>query len=834
MSGLVRTVLPDAIRRRYALKFVIVLFVLGAAVALIGYAGTGQIAAEVEQRVHSDQEALAAQEARNVEQWNERNLFFVDRTAAGVQGAADPGTYLESVEDEEEGVHDVHYVDLNEGIVLESTNDDLAGRPATDANETWVIDPAVLEQHGEGLFEDPIAGGAHDGTPVLIYGQFVDGGDRLVLILMDLRAYADEMISSEGSVSYVVYDGTIPDGILDADEPIASDEPVVTMDTEGESFFEPYDHADVPFQNVTLTPTLYEIGPPGAALTQSAGPGSEDDDFLATAVQVTDDSDWYIVIHTPEHEAYGFVATIREYGTYASTAGLLVVVLIGGLVGRNISRSIDRLTAKAERMENGDLDVEFDTHRIDSIGQLYDGFETMRDSLHQQIQTAHEERERAERAREETRRINRRLEAKADEYSAVMARCADGDLTARMDPGTRTRTGTGTGTGIRTESETDAETETEAMTAIATNFNEMIAQLEATTAELAAFADDVAVSSEQVTASSEDVRSVSEQVSASVEDIAEDANRQNERLQSADDEMNELSTTVEQIAASANQVADFAEQTARTGKRGREAAEEAIDGMEAVEHESSRAVEEIDRLEAEMEQIDELLAFISEVAEQTNMLALNANIEAARSGATNDGFSAVAEEVKELAAETKQAAEDIEERLERIQAQTERAAAEVQQTSEQVSTHTESVERAATALDRIAEYADETNQGVQEISRATQQQAGSTQQVVAMVGEAATIADETATESEAVAAAAQEQTSALTDVAESASDLSEQATQLSAALDRFETGTEVEAGMDEGTRTETDSVPESDTHTATAAGRSDRHEHRETNSSDDS
>lgn len=96
--------------------------------------------------------------------------------------------------------------------------------------------------------------------------------------------------------------------------------------------------------------------------------------------------------------------------------------------------------------------------------------------------------------------------------------------------------------------------------------------------------------------------------------------------------------------------------------------------MNEIEAESDQAITEIERLEAEMGQIDELLEFISEVAEQTNMLALNANIEASRSSSTDDGFAVVADEVKELANETKLAAERIEERLDRIQAQTERTA----------------------------------------------------------------------------------------------------------------------------------------------------------------
>ncbi|WP_252700084.1 methyl-accepting chemotaxis protein [Natronosalvus vescus] len=765
------------------MKFAIVLLVIGLSVGAVGYLGTNEIAGEVQSQVQEDSAELAQQEARNVDKWNQLNLQEVQSLESAMP--ADGQVELVGLRSDIDGAHSIHYVNLNDGVVQQSTNDELHEQPldavAEEHQLLWAAEFSQVEgnydsnsdsyQDDDMVFGEPIANLAReptvvphqaaDGTPVLSYVISNDWRNEFIVLSLEMESYADEMIYNEddGRVSFIVMEG------------VDGEEDVVVMDPSGEAFFMDYDQDDVDLGTVGIEGEVFPGSQPGEALNAATASNFHDEEYIISAARVTEDSPFLVAVQTPESEAYGFVQDVQQYGIYASIGGILFVMLIGGIVGRNTSRSIDRLTSKAQQMEDGDLDVEFETQRIDSIGRLYTGFATMRDSLKAQIQNAQEAREEAEQARAETEAINRHLESKADEYRGVMQTCAAGDLTARMD----------------------ADTENEAMEDIAHEFNAMVGELEETTAQVKAFAAEVATASEQVTASSEEVRSASEQVTESVQEISDGAERQNRSLQSVNHEMSGLSTTIEQIAASSNQVADIAERTAQTGKHGRKAAQDAIEGMNEIEDESKTAVEEIERLEAEMEQIDELIEFITEVAEQTNMLALNANIEAARSGDSGEGFSVVAAEVKELAEETKEAAEDIESILGTIQEQTERTATEVQLTSDRVAEHTDSVERASDALDEIAEYATETNTGVQEISAASEEQAASTQEVVSMVDEAATISEETTAESENVAAAAEEQTTALTEVSRSASDLANQAAQLSEALDRFDTDANLES-----------------------------------------
>ena len=477
--------------------------------------------------------------------------------------------------------------------------------------------------------------------------------------------------------------------------------------------------------------------------------------------------DWVILTHVERSEAFAMIQTVRTGVGAMVLVALLTLGIVGITVGRNTATALRSLADDARDLGEGDLEATFDVDRSDEIGTLARTLAETRDSLRARIN--------------EVEQLNSHLETKAEEYRDVMRDAGDGDFTRRMN----------------------ARSENEAMAEIAEEFNEMIAEIERTTAEIKQFAEQVANSSEVVTASSEEVYAASENVSDSIQEISDGAADQDAQLQAVANEMSGLSATTEEIAASSNEVAKLAEETAQAGRSGRKAAREAMEGLEKIEATSDEAVDEIEALEAEVAEIDELIDFVTEIATQTNMLALNASIEVSRSsarGGNDDGFAAVANKIKELADEAKGATEDIERRLERIKAQTEHTGEEVQTASDQIADHADSIQEAIDALETIAEHAQETNTGIQKISEATEKQADTTQEVVAMVDEVARISEETTSEAENVAAAAEEQTTALTEVSRSASDLTTQAERLKEALERFQTEASVEGRLADAER----------------------------------
>jgi len=793
MLGELRRVVPSFIRRRYALKFMLALFVLAASVGVIGLLGTKVLAAETKEQVESDSLKIAEQDGTHVELEKNYSEAEADRLTQEIRTVPERrrSTFLEEEHRSIPGNSGIHLLDVANGTILNSTNEELAGKPIGAADTFWGRQLSIV---GEGVYtnasvynggwyldqmaETPAAipDQSTDGTLVVTYQMLLDdgGSDRGKLLIMsqNLTSRGSRLSADGGRVSFLLNERT---GWLNID----AENGAVVLAPNASVLYQPYwNEHNFSISTVTREGSVHDIGKPGDALATAVGPKYADQEYIATAKRLPmGDGQYVLVLHTPKQEAYGFAQSVNRYGTMLTAGGVFLIVLVGGIIGRNTSRSIKRLRQKAERMKEGDLDVKLESQRVDSIGRLYDGFDSMRTSLKIQIRHAKDAKQEAEAERERIERMNEHLRTKADEHRDVMRQCAAGDLTARMDP----------------------ESDNDAMREIAEEFNEMVETLERTTAQVTAFADQVAAASEEVTASSEEVRNASEQVSESIQEIATGADLQEENLQTVEREMNHLSTTTEEIAATSNQVAELAEETARTGQQGRKAAKMAVQSMERMERDSEEAIAAIEDLESQMEQVDELLEFISDLAQETNMLALNANIEASRGRAEGEdgdagGFGVVAQEVKELATETKEATEDVETILEELRSQTHTTASEVQETVDRISQSREAVENAAISLSEIADYAEETNTGVQEISGATRDQAESVQEVVTMINTVGSIAQQVSAESENVAAAAEEQTSSLTEVTRSASNLSHQASELSEALDQFETDPDDETG----------------------------------------
>jgi methyl-accepting chemotaxis protein len=476
--------------------------------------------------------------------------------------------------------------------------------------------------------------------------------------------------------------------------------------------------------------------------------------------------EYYTVVTVPLSQMLGPATTIRNLGLSVAGVSGLFVVGLGFVATRRITTPLKRISADAKAVADGDYEREIETSGLTSeITQLSRSIGEMKGNVVTALEDAKAQRESAEAARQESQALADELEQQADVFGDAIERAADGDLTVRLD----------------------TDIDNAAMSEIAEAFNEMLADLESTIDGLQTFADEVATTSGQVTTGTQEVSEASSQVSTSVQQIASGAEDQTMQLQEVAQEMEQLSAMVEEIAGQAGSVADSSMEAAEIGTEGREAASEAIEEMEAIERFAGQAVEAVESLETRFEEITETTDLIADIAEQTNILALNANIEAARSETGEDGFGVVADEVKQLADESKQSAAEIEATVETTYEQMETAVDSVQRARERIDRGTETVAEAVEAFDEVVTSVEATNEGVQDIDNATDDQAESAQEVASIVDDVAQISEETTAEAESASAAAEEQTSSLENVLTRTRDLSEQAADLQERLAEFDT-----------------------------------------------
>ncbi|TMT85313.1 HAMP domain-containing protein [Haloterrigena sp. H1] len=728
------------VRRRYALRFLAALAVILLIVGAFGgtiYAQTGD---ELESNVESQLVTGAETDANRIDIWfrsTERYLGSLPRSSAF--RSDDRVTISDSLHrmNDRTAFEGAYYVDAETGAVHANAGTNAVitddGRVSATADDR--LAPAI-EDDSQVVFSEAFETEA--GRPAMLAVSEVPGdSDHVVVGLVDLESLSRYMIGSD-----------------ETDDVIVADRSGTVVIAENRSRLLEPDAVD---------PDTIADG----TGTTSIDSGSEDGETVVGYAPLEHDG-WTLTTRVPASEAYALQSTISNWllAMLAVTFGGMLV--LGATVGRTTARSLRDLSARAAAIEDGNLDEPVESTRADELGDLHRSIDQMRQSLRDRLEEAEAARAEAERERTESERFSRQLERTADEYGKTMRACADGDLTRRLD----------------------LDAGSEAMSTVAAAFNDMMDDLEATVAATRAFADAVDDAAESTADGVVEVRSASEQVTTSVQGIADGADRQSEHLAMISDEVDELSTTTQQIAATSSQVATLAEQTATTSADARESARRAIDGMNAIEAEANDAVAEVARLEEEIAAIDDLLEFIADVTKETNMLALNASIEAARSSSDDAQFTAVADQVKSLAEDTQEAATDIEQRLGRVSEQTEQVATVVKETDARIADHRNAIETTVASLEEISSFAAETSEGVQEISAATQQQAGATQGIVTMTDDVTAISEETSAEAETVAAAAEEQTSSLVEVSHTATSLSEQARELSDALSSFEVSAE--------------------------------------------
>ena len=239
------------------------------------------------------------------------------------------------------------------------------------------------------------------------------------------------------------------------------------------------------------------------------------------------------------------------------------------------------------------------------------------------------------------------------------------------------------------------------------------------------------------------IASASEELSAQIEQSSQGAEQQAHRIADTATAVEEMNATVIEVAKNAGAGANLSASTQSRAKEGDEVTTKCRRAMDEVQAETMGLKTNMDALSVHAQAINEIMTVISDIADQTNLLALNAAIEAARAGEAGRGFAVVADEVRKLAEKTMSSTQDVGKAIQAIQESSKEGVRRMDQAVGKVNLAAELAERCGAALTEILSLAEQTADQVRSIATASEEQSASSEEIARSVEHVNTIASET-------------------------------------------------------------------------------------------
>jgi methyl-accepting chemotaxis protein len=349
---------------------------------------------------------------------------------------------------------------------------------------------------------------------------------------------------------------------------------------------------------------------------------------------------------------------------FGTLAAVIVLALAGFIITRNIARPLRDLTAVAERITAGDLNVKVSANtRTDEVGVLARTFDRMTQSL-------------------------RTMAGAAEQIAA-------GDLRSTITP------------------QSPDDVLGNAFARMVDNLREQTRQLVEGANVLGAAASEIVASTTQLASSASESAAAVSETTTTVEEVRQ---------------------TAQVASQKAKHVSDSAQKAAQISLSGRKSAEDVGAGMTRIRQQMDAIAASMGRLSEQSQTIGQIIATVEDLAAQSNLLAVNAAIEAAKAGEHGKGFGVVAQEVKSLAEQSRQATTQVRTILSDIQKATTTAVLATEQGSKAVDVGTRQTEAAGESIQALTASVGEAAQAAIQIAASSQQQLVGVDQVAAAMG----------------------------------------------------------------------------------------------------
>lgn len=344
----------------------------------------------------------------------------------------------------------------------------------------------------------------------------------------------------------------------------------------------------------------------------------------------------------------------------------------------------------------------------------------------------------------------------------LMSKAGEGDLTVTAD--------------IKTRDE---------IADLANSFNLMISHQNNIVKSVNMSAKEIAASAEEMAAATEQINATTEEINSSIQEVSIGADQQNASIVDTSQVLVQLSSLVQLAKERANNTNQNALVTMETAESGRSKVKETVSAINTISTTTKETYTVLSTLDDLSNRIGGIIGTINSLAEQTNLLALNAAIEAARAGEHGKGFAVVADEVRKLSEQSNTGAREIETMVSEMISETQKAVKSINDGRLAVENGVKIVEETDIAFVDIIRAVEKIVKNIAEIVNITNDEVASSDQVVRLIDNVATITETTTGNSKEVAAAVEEQTATIQNLAATAEELSAMAMSLEGLIKKF-------------------------------------------------